>query len=74
MGVGVGRDTVYMSYVPTFQRNLVLPFISTFSFFEVLGVDVEMSASSCGCELLLCLVKRNPTKTFGEWMYNTINS
>ena len=69
-----GGHRIYYIGTPTFQRNLFLPFISIIFFFEVLVVDFEISASSCHCELPLCLVKRNPTKTFGEWKYNTINS
>jgi hypothetical protein len=39
---GGGRDTVYIAYVPTFQRNQLLPSISIVSFFEVLSVGVDL--------------------------------
>ena len=67
-----GRVTVIVTYVPTFQRNVLLTSISIFFFFEVVGVGVVQYAYSCHCELPLCLVKRNPTKTFVEWRYNSI--
>jgi hypothetical protein len=76
--VGGGSATpyrvVYSRYVLTFQRYLLLPSVSIFSCFQVLGVGVELSAYFCHCELPMCLVKRNSTKTFREWRSNPINS
>jgi len=65
---------VYSRYVLTFQRYLFLPSIYIFSFFQVLSVGVELHASSCHCELPMCFVNRNPSKTFREWRSKPINS